>query len=274
MDQAQPAERRFQRACGTEGVTAHGLGRRTGYALRKQAGDGQAFHGVVVLGRGAVQVQVTDVFRFKFGTGQGLAHRLQRTFAGGLGRGDMVRIATGAAAEQGNRRRRFSHQEQHRRFADIDAVAVNRKRIATLAGDRFQRGKAVQRQLAQAVDATADHRITHTQVEQALGAHQRTGAGSASSRNHIGRAADVQPVGEKIRRCAEFLLLVVIVARELLPTQVMRDAATGFIDARGAGAQHNADPRGAVGVDRPAQLAFNLHGRFQQQLVIAAALRA
>ncbi|MNF75930.1 hypothetical protein D3C84_580230 [compost metagenome] len=230
-----------------------------------------------MLGRGAVQVQVADLLRLQPGLVQSLAHRLLGTPAGRLRRGNVVRIGAGAAAQQGDRLAvsgLFAHQEQHRRFADIDAVAVQRKRVAAFAGHRLQRGKTVEGQLAQRVDATAQHHIAHPQIEQAPGAHQRAGAGGARGGNHIGGAAQLQPLGEEICRCAELLLLIVIRVWKALIADVVGQPLTGFVDARRAGAQHHADAMAAVSLDRVIDVLANLQGGFKQQLIVAAALPA
>src|SRR5471030_2954331 len=96
--------------------------------------------------------------------------------------------------------------------------------------------------------------------------------GSTSGGNHIGRAAQLQPIGEEVCRRAELLLLIVVVGGELMLTNVMGQSATGFVDARSAGAKHDADAFAAVGLNRLIDLWTNLQRRFQQQLIIAAAL--
>ena len=67
-------------------------------------------------------------------------------------------------------------------------------------------------------------------------------------------------------------MLVIVVGGELRVLQVMGNATAGFVNARGAGAEHNPDPARAVGLDGLTNLIFNLQRRFQQQLVIATAL--
>ncbi|MCY1431336.1 hypothetical protein D9M71_473010 [compost metagenome] len=112
LTQAQPAERGFQRAGRAKGMTGHGLGRRTGHAGREQGRHRVAFHGVVVRGGGAMQVQVGDLLRLQPGPAQRLAHRLLGAAAGRFRRGYVVCIGTGATAQQGNRlavARLFAH---------------------------------------------------------------------------------------------------------------------------------------------------------------------
>ncbi len=109
------------------------LGRRAGDAFGKQRRDRQAFHGVVVLGRGAVQVQVVDLPGLQMRAAKGFVHRLQSAATARLRRGNMVRIRAGARPQQGDARAfaaLFAHHEQYCCFADIDAVAVGGKRIA------------------------------------------------------------------------------------------------------------------------------------------------
>lgn len=87
-------------------------------------GDGQAFHGVVVLGGGAVQVQVTDLLGLQPGTGQRLRIACS-LLPVGSGAEVVARIAPAPLPNMGRSGRFATHQEQHRRFADIDAVAVH-----------------------------------------------------------------------------------------------------------------------------------------------------
>ena len=82
----------------------------------------------------------------------------------------------------------------------------------------------------------------------------------------------MQPVGEEIGRGAKRLLLIVVVGGELVFPQIVGDATAGFIDARGAGAEHDANARRAERLDRLPDLVVNLQRGFQQQLVIAAAM--
>ncbi|MNQ60634.1 hypothetical protein D3C85_749190 [compost metagenome] len=82
----------------------------------------------------------------------------------------------------------------------------------------------------------------------------------------------MQPVGKEVRRCAEFLLLIVVLWRELVFTNVMGQALAGFVDARGAGAEHDADAMATVSLNRLVDVLTNLQGGFEQQLVVAAAL--
>ncbi|MNC62473.1 hypothetical protein D3C75_1125010 [compost metagenome] len=84
----------------------------------------------------------------------------------------------------------------------------------------------------------------------------------------------MQPVGEKIRRRAEFLLLVVVVGGELLFAHVTRQALAGFVDARSAGAQHDTDALAAVSLDGLVDVVANLQRGLHQQLIVAAALAA
>ncbi|MNV86437.1 hypothetical protein D3C71_1804730 [compost metagenome] len=89
-----------------------------------------------------MQVQVGDLFRLQIGPAQRLAHCLLGATPRGLWCRNVVRIGAGATAEQGDRlavTRLLAHQKQHRCFADVDAVAVHRERIAALSGHRFQR---------------------------------------------------------------------------------------------------------------------------------------
>ncbi|MCY1431335.1 hypothetical protein D9M71_473000 [compost metagenome] len=141
-----------------------------------------------------------------------------------------------------------------------------------MSGHRFECREAVEGQLAQCVDTTAQHHVAYPQVEQALGTHQSAGAGGAGGGDHVGRAAQLQPVGEKVRRRAEFLLLVVVVGRELLFAHVEGQALAGFIDARSAGAQHDPDTVAAIAPDGLIDVGANLQRGLHQQLIVAAAL--
>ncbi|MNY57485.1 hypothetical protein D3C86_1937030 [compost metagenome] len=83
----------------------------------------------------------------------------------------------------------------------------------------------------------------------------------------------MQPVGEKIRRGREFLLLIVILSRELFFVDVMGQALAGLVDARGAGAQHHTNAVVAVGLDCAVDLRADLQRGLQQQLIVAAAMQ-
>jgi hypothetical protein len=54
---------------------------------------------------------------------------------------------------------------------------------------------------------------------------------------------------------------------------VMGQAAAGFVDARGAGAQNDTDAVAAVGLDCLVDVFANLQRGFQQQLIITGVLR-
>ena len=56
--------------------------------------------------------------------------------------------------------------------------------------------------------------------------------------------------------------------------QVVGNATAGFIDARGAGAQHNGNALAAERLDRLFDVVFDLQRSVEQQLIVATALRA
>ncbi|MNV95993.1 hypothetical protein D3C71_1909460 [compost metagenome] len=92
--------------------------------MGKQGVHGQAFHGVVVRGSGAVQVHVIDLPGCQPRLRQCFLHGLQCTLAAGVGGGNMVGVTTGAGTEQGNGAGRLAHHEQCGGFTDVDAIAV------------------------------------------------------------------------------------------------------------------------------------------------------
>ncbi len=250
------------------------LARRTGDTLRKQRGNGLAFHGVVVRGGCAVQVEVIDLFRCAAGSGQRLAHGGKRAAAFRFGGGYMVGVGTGAAAKQGDGTISglAGHQKQRRRLADVDAVAVAREGIAQRLAGGFQRGEALQGQVAQAVDTAAQHCIANAGVEQAFGAEQGAGTGGAGGGDGIAGATQLQPFAEKARRRRQFLMSIVVARRKAAIVQQAGDAFSGFLDAGGAGAQDHTDAMPAVAGDGLANIAFDLQCSGQQQLVVAGGM--
>ncbi len=275
--ECQPAERGFQGPGGAKGVPAHGFGGRARHAIGEDGVDRETFHRIVVLGRGAVQVEIRDVRGRQAGAGQRLGHGVSRTAAARLGGGNMVRIRTGPGAQQGNAvvvRWLAGHQKQHGRFADIDAVAIARERVAAFVRHRFKGREAIDGQLAQAVDAPAQNRVAQVHVEQPTRTEQGAGAGGAGGGNHVGRAAEVQPRREEVGRSAELLLAIVVAVRKGLIGQVAGDPAARFVDARGAGAQNYADAATTIADDRLLNVRLDLEGGGEQQLVVAAALLA
>ena len=125
-------------------------------------------------------------------------------------------------------------------------------------GHRFEGREAVQGQAAQAVHAAADHRVAQALLQQAMGAEQGAGAGGTGGGLAVHRAGQAQPVGEEGGRRGHLLLGVVVVGGQLALLEEARNAVTGLTDARGAGAQHQADAGGAVTSDGGAQLGFDL----------------
>ncbi len=67
---------------------------------------------------------------------------------------------------------------------------------------------------------------------------------------------------------------IVVLGGELLVAQISGDTTTGFVDARGAGTQDDADALATIGVDGLPDRLGDLQGRFHQQLVVAAVLGA
>ena len=99
----------------------------------KYFGNGSAFHAVVVLRAGAVQIDPADVFRFQTGFIQSGLKGLGCTQTIGAGRRHMVGIAACTIAEQLHFAVKIGiarHHEKCGRFADIDAVAVGGKGLA------------------------------------------------------------------------------------------------------------------------------------------------
>ncbi|MNI42443.1 hypothetical protein D3C73_967390 [compost metagenome] len=138
--------------------------------------------------------------------------------------------------------------------------------------DRFQRRETVEGQLAQGIDTATQHRVADAQVQQALGTHQGPGTGGASRGNDIGRPAQLQPFGEEVCRRTQFLLLVVVLGRELLFAQVVRQALAGLVDTRSTGAEHDTDAIAAVSLDRAVDVRADLQRGFQQQLIVATVM--
>ena len=140
--QADPAQSRLDRTRRTQGVAGQWFGRADCNLAAKHLLDRQAFHGVVVPGRGAVQVDVIHRSCVPAGTGKCLLDR--RNGAGGRrirGR-HVVGIGGFTPASQNHRPQLAGHKEQARALADVDAAAVDRERIAALGRDCLQGRKA------------------------------------------------------------------------------------------------------------------------------------
>ncbi len=82
----------------------------------------------------------------------------------------------------------------------------------------------------------------------------------------------MQPVGEKVGRRAQHLLVIVIIGREVAARQEVANGGTAFGDARSAGAQDHPNTVGAVLCDRLAQGGLDLQRGGVQQLVVATVL--
>src|SRR5690606_36465289 len=154
-------------------------------------------------------------------------------------------------------------------LADVDAVAVDRKRIAQAFAGSLQRTETLQGQVAEGVHAAADHRVAKPGIQQPPGAEQGACAGSAGGGYAVAGAGQLQPVAEETRRGRELLVAVVVVVWQLPVLDQPGDALAGLLDAGGTGAQHHADTPGTVARDGRADLWFDLLRGRQQQLIVA-----
>ncbi|MCY1180830.1 hypothetical protein D9M73_213020 [compost metagenome] len=82
----------------------------------------------------------------------------------------------------------------------------------------------------------------------------------------------MQPFGEEVCRRPELLLLVVVLGRELLFAQVVRQALAGLVDTRSTGAEHDTDAIAAVSLDRAVDVRADLQRGLQQQLIVATVM--
>ena len=107
----------------------------------KYFGNGPAFHAVIVLRAGAVQIDPADVFGRKSGVPQCRLKGEDCALSVGARRGNMVGIAACAVAEQLHFAVKIGiarHYEKCGRFADIDAVAVGGEGVGNVRGQDFQ----------------------------------------------------------------------------------------------------------------------------------------
>lgn len=183
-------------------------------------------------------------------------------------------VGAGTAAEEGDRGAFPGHQEHRRGFADVDAIARARKRLATRRRGGFEGVEAVGGQATQGIRAAADHRVAQAELQQALRAEQRAGTGRAGRGYPIAGTAERQPFGEEGGGGTELLVRIAVRGRPLAGPAAAGDAARRFLDAGGAGTDDDADAVGAVARDGVAKVDLDLlHGQHEQAVVAGIPVR-
>ena len=117
------------------------LGGSAGRIVAEDRCNGTAFHTVVVVCPGAVQINPTDVFGFESGVLQCRLKGEDCALRVGAWRRHMVGIAACAITQKlhaAGKIRIARHDEYACAFADIDAVAVGGERVGNVWGQDFQ----------------------------------------------------------------------------------------------------------------------------------------
>ena len=117
------------------------LGGRAGRIVAEYFCNGAAFHTVVVVRPGAVQIDPADVFGRKSGVPQCRLKGEDCALSVGARRGNMVGIAACAITQKphiAGKIRIARHYGYGCAFADIDAVAVGGEGVGNVRGQDFQ----------------------------------------------------------------------------------------------------------------------------------------
>ena len=187
----------------------------------------------------------------------------------------MVRVAARAVAQerQGVAVVFAGHHEHGGGFADVDAVAVARKRVGNAVGQHFQRGETVDGERRERVHAAAQHRVAHAQPQQPRRADERPRAGRAGGGHAVARAPQaVCRRGEIGGRGKQLRLLFERNVRPAAAIGNVLEQRDIFVCAAHRCADYHADSVRAVAAEDCLNLRLDLRQSVPQQLIVAAAV--
>lgn len=147
-------------------------------------------------------------------------------------------------------------QHEGRTLAHGDAIALGIEGPARLAGDQLQRVEAIQGGETQRIDTADDGGVNQAAGDHALRIAKHLGAGGAGGGDHVGRTVQGEVAAHEVgQRIAVVRVLVVVPGWQGAGDRItVAVGDLGAENARGAGAQKDADARAAVA------LHSSLHG--------------